>query len=153
PGGDGVAHLPIGGERRAVFLSRTAPGDVVRAEVDASQRPARGRVVEVLHAGAGRVAPACSFVDACGACDSMHLSAGAQAEAHAEHARAALPPAWRALPVAVHPAPRLLGYRTRVRVHVRCDRGRTTIGMYRPRSHEPVPVASCVVLDAALERA
>jgi 23S rRNA (uracil1939-C5)-methyltransferase len=153
PGGDGVAHLELDRERRAVFLPGTAPGDVVRAEVDVSRRPARGRVLEVLAAGADRVTPACHWAERCGGCDWMHLSLDAQARAHTEHVRAALPPAWRDVPIASHAAERATGYRSRARLHVRCTRGRIDVGMHEARTHDPVTVDACVVLDPALEPA
>ncbi len=153
PGGDGVAHVEVGGERRAVFLSHTAPGDVLRAEIDTTQRPARGRVLDLLTQGPDRVAAVCPSFEPCGGCDWMHLSAAAQAQAHVDHVRAALPPEWRGTPIDAHAAPRALGYRTRVRVHVHCHRGRGAVGMYRPRSHDPVQVDTCAVLDPGVERA
>jgi 23S rRNA (uracil1939-C5)-methyltransferase len=153
PGGDGVAHVELDGTRRAVFLPHTAPGDRVRAEVDLSRRPARGRVLEVLSAGAARVTPACAWSTRCGGCDWMHLSLAAQGQAHVEHVRAALPPAWRDVPATHHAASEGLGYRTRARLHVRCERGRAEVGMHEAGTHDPVAVDVCVVLDAALEQA
>jgi 23S rRNA (uracil1939-C5)-methyltransferase len=154
PGGDGVAHAEIGGERRAVFVAYAAPGDVARVEVDPSHRPARGRIVSLTRAGIDRVAPACPWSTQCGGCDWMHLSAGAQATSHADHLRAALPAGWRDASIDSTAAPHLLGYRTRARVHVRSvSRGRIVVGMNEARSHEPVEVESCAVLDPAVERA
>jgi 23S rRNA (uracil1939-C5)-methyltransferase len=153
PGGDGVAHVELGGERRAVFLPHTSPGDVVRAEVDPSRRPARGRVLEVLESGPDRVTPACAWLTRCGGCDWMHLSLAAQERGHAEHVRAALPEPWRDLAVTTHAAPRALGERVRARVHVRCERGRVQVGMHEQRTHEPVVVDACAVLDPGLEKA
>jgi 23S rRNA (uracil1939-C5)-methyltransferase len=169
PGGDGVAHVEIHGERRAVFLPHTAPGDVVRAVIDPARRPARGQVLELLAASPDRVTPACRWSTRCGGCDWMHLSLGAQARSHAEHVRAALPAAWRDLPMAQSleraaspesavrpshgPAAEGLAYRTRARVHVRCERGRVEVGMHEARTHDPVAVDVCVVLDAAVEKA
>jgi 23S rRNA (uracil1939-C5)-methyltransferase len=154
PGGSGVAHLDRDGERRAVFVPQTAPGDRVRAEVDLTERPARGHVLEVLSAGPDRVTPPCPWASACGACDWMHLAPEAQTRTHVEHLRAALPAPWREFPVDVHAAPAALGYRTRARIHVRCGRsGRATVGMHGARTHDPVHVDSCAVLDPALEDA
>lgn len=153
PGGDGVAHVEILGERRAVFLPHTAPGDVVRAAVDASRRPARGQVLALLAAGPDRVAPACPWSTRCGGCDWMHLSREAQARGHADHLRATLPALWRDHPVLHHPAAEGLGYRTRARVHVRCERGAVEVGMHEARTHDPVTVDRCAVLDPAVEKA
>jgi 23S rRNA (uracil1939-C5)-methyltransferase len=153
PGGDGVAHIEIGGERRAVFVPQCAEGDVVRAEIDASRRPARGRLIEVVTPGPDRVSPACPWASRCGGCDWMHLSGDAQARLHVQHVRAALPPAWRDVPIASHAPASPLAYRTRARVHVRCERGRVDVGMNEARTHDPVVVDRCAVLDPAVEKA
>ncbi len=100
PGGDGVAHVELGGERRAVFGPHTAPGDRARLEVDPSRRPARGRLLTLTSPGADRVASACPWATRGGGCDWMHLSLEAQARVHGEHLRAALPLAWRGTDIA-----------------------------------------------------
>ncbi len=153
PGGDGVAHVEVDGERRAVFVPHAAPGDVMSAEVDASQRPARGRPLELLVAGPDRVSPACPWSTRCGGCDWMHLSVDGQTRAHVEHLRAALPSEWRQTSILVHPAPAAIGYRTRARVHVRCRRGKVAVGMNESKTHDPVDVDACAVLEAPIEHA
>lgn len=155
PGGDGVAHVEYEGERRAVFLPGTAPGDVVRAEVDVSRRPARGRVLGVIAAGPHRVTPACAWAARCGGCDWMHLTLEAQATAHVEHVKSALPAPWRGRPVTCHPAGTSSGlaYRTRARLHVHCERGRVDVGMHEAKTRDPVVVEACAVLAPELEEA
>jgi 23S rRNA (uracil1939-C5)-methyltransferase len=154
PGGDGVALVELGGERRAVFVPHAAPGDRARLEVDPSRRPARGRMMTLVTPGADRVPPACPWSTRCGGCDWMHLSVQAQERAHVEHLRAALPAGWRNEAIASFSAPQTLAYRTRARVHVRSLRGGAiVVGMHEARSHEPVEVDTCVVLDPALEGA
>jgi 23S rRNA (uracil1939-C5)-methyltransferase len=153
PGGDGVAHAEVDGQRRAVFVPGTVTGDVVDAHVDASRRPARGLLAEVLERGPGRVEPACAWSDRCGGCDWMHVAPGLQLELHVEHVRDAMPEAWRTMAIAARPSGERVGYRTRARVHVRCERGRVDVGMHEARTHEPVTVDLCVVLDPTLERA
>jgi 23S rRNA (uracil1939-C5)-methyltransferase len=153
PGGDGVAHVSIDAERRAVFVAQTAPGDTARLEVDLAHRPARGRVLELLARGTDRVEPPCPWSARCGGCDWMHLSTTAQAEWHREHVRAALPSAWRDIAITTHAAPESLQQRVRARVHVRCERGRPIVGMHEAGTHLPVEVESCAVLDPALETA
>jgi 23S rRNA (uracil1939-C5)-methyltransferase len=145
--------VEVGDERRAVFVSHSAPGDQARVEVDLSRRPARGRIVELVSPGPDRVEPACSWSTRCGGCDWMHLSADAQARWHVEHVRAALPPAWRHVEIAMHTAQQRLGQRVRTRVHVHCDRDRVRVGMHEARTHDPVEVESCAILHPALEDA
>src|SRR5215831_7532655 len=90
PGGSGVAHVEVDGERRAVFVPSTCPGDRAVLEIDASRRPARGRVLELLVRGEGRADPPCAHVARCGACDWMHLTPDSQRAAHAAIVRAAI---------------------------------------------------------------
>jgi 23S rRNA (uracil1939-C5)-methyltransferase len=153
PGGDGVAHAEIEGQRRAVFVPGTVTGDVVEARVDASRRPARGTLAETLERGPARVEPACAWSERCGGCDWMHIAPGVQLDLHVEHVRAALPEAWRTMAIAARASGDRLGYRARARVHVRCERGRVDVGMHEARTHEPVTVDRCVVLDPRLEEA
>jgi 23S rRNA (uracil1939-C5)-methyltransferase len=156
PGGSGVTHVEHGGERRAVFVPHSAPGDHVRVAVDLSVRPARGSLLEILSPGPDRIAPACRWSSRCGGCDWMHLSLQAQARAHLDHLRAALPAAWRNVPIETHAAVGEdgLGYRARTRVHVRCGRsGKAVVGMHGAGTHDPVEVDTCAVLQPALEGA
>lgn len=153
PGGDGVAVCEVDGERRAVFVPGVARGERLRVEADLSRRPARGRVLEVLAPSPDRVTPECPWYDRCGGCDWMHLSPEEQARAHAAIVASVLPAAWGTVEVAVHPAPRTRGYRTRARVHVEAARGRIVAGMFERRSRDPVAVDACLVLDPVLDAA
>jgi 23S rRNA (uracil1939-C5)-methyltransferase len=69
---------------RAVFVPRTAPGDLVELRAVREQaRFARGRVARVIEPGAGRVEPRCPhyLADDCGGCQLQHLDAGTQLDA------------------------------------------------------------------------
>ncbi len=151
-GGDGIAFVPLQGERRAVFVPQAAVGDELLLAVDASRRPARGRVLEVRKPGEDRVEPACPYVGRCGGCDFMHLSLGGQRRAHADIVRSVLPAAFRSVDLVAHEAHEPLAYRTRARLHVRGTGRAPVVGMHEARSHEPAPVESCVVLSPPLER-
>lgn len=89
-GGDGVGRLPDG---MAVFVPRTAPGDV--AEIDVVERRARfarGRLRRLVIGGPGRVAPACRHYvdDRCGGCQLQHVTFETQQEAKRTFVRDAL---------------------------------------------------------------
>ena len=152
PGGDGVAHVDVDGERRAVFVPSATAGDVVRVEVDLAHRPARGRILELVTASPDRVDAPCSWVARCGGCDWMHVSSEAQARTHVDQVRAALPVAWRGIDIQSHAAPEPFAYRVRARVHVQCVRRRVVVGMHEARTHEPVEVDACAVLEPTVER-
>jgi 23S rRNA (uracil1939-C5)-methyltransferase len=154
PGGDGVGHFERGGERRAVFVPRTAPGDLVDASVDFGPRPARGTLRSVVEPSPSRVAPVCPWLGRCGGCDWMHLSVEAQSAAHALLVRRSLERAGAGeLRIATHQAARALGYRARARLAVQADRGGVRLGYRRGASHSVVDVDACAVLEKTLEAA
>lgn len=155
PGGEGVGHVEIKGERRAVFVPGVIAGERVEVDVDATSRPARGMLLRVRSASPDRATPPCAHVERCGGCDWMHLTPSAQAAAHTAIASKLL-----GVPVTPHAAPRALAYRTRARVHVeaktalRGPRRETVVaGMFARRSHEPAAVPACIVLDPAIDAA
>src|SRR5688572_30283549 len=78
-GGDGVARL----DGLAVFVPRTAPGDLVHVRLEHKGRYARGRVVELERPSPLRVEPPCVHYvdDRCGGCQLQHLSYAGQLEA------------------------------------------------------------------------
>src|SRR5258708_20667051 len=159
PGGEGLAHLVHGDRRRAVFVPRAAPGDVVEAEVDWTRKPARARVLKLIRASPVRTEPPCLLASSCGGCDLMHISLAAQMEAHRDIVRRALAhavapdaaenPEWPA--VTTHAAPRAEGYRTRARLALTAVRGRISLGYRQTSSHTLVDIAHCVVLDPRLD--
>jgi len=80
-GGDGVGRW---GDGRAVFVPRTAPGDVV--EVGAHRvyrRRIAGRSRRIVSAGPGRVSPRCAHYDrdGCGGCQLQHVALPVQHQA------------------------------------------------------------------------
>lgn len=75
-GGDGVGRL----DGLAVFIPRTAPGELVEATIRQLGRMARGRLLRVIEPSAERVEPRCGHYDGdhCGGCQLQHMSIGSQ---------------------------------------------------------------------------
>ncbi len=116
-GGEGVGRLEDG---RAVFIPRTAPGDLVQpVDVQLHARYARAQLGTLLESGPDRVEPACRHYtgDQCGGCQLQHLSAPAQREAKREMVQEALSRIGK-LNVTVPPllSGKEWGYRTRFTV-------------------------------------
>jgi 23S rRNA (uracil1939-C5)-methyltransferase len=151
-GGDGVGRLDDG---RVCFVPRTAPGDLVEAELAPGRRRfARGRVLRVLEPSPDRVVPPCPHYerDECGGCQLMHLRDDAQRAARARIAGDALrrighldladPP--------LMPAPRQLGYRTKLTLHRSTDGRR--IGYHRAgRAGQVFALEQCLLADLSLQ--
>lgn len=75
-GGDGVARA----DGMAVFVPRTAPGDVAQVAYVSHARHGRGRVLQILTPSAHRVEPPCVHYerDRCGGCQLQHLDVESQ---------------------------------------------------------------------------
>lgn len=130
-GGDGVGRLADG---RAVFVPRTAPGDLIEPlELDRRSRFARARSARIVEAGPDRVVPPCVHYvrDHCGGCQLQHLSALGQravrrtivgdALRRIAHLEVADPP--------IQPAELELGYRTKLTLSVKS--GGRVIGLHQ----------------------
>lgn len=136
----GVAVLE-GGAR--VAIPGVLPGERVRAEtVHTGVSGVRhGRLLEVLEPSSERVAIPCAHFLDCGGCDLLHASLRAQhAMKRAHVARALDLPIEQVDPVVA--SPRALGYRALAKLVVGAGR---VLGSYRPRTHDVVDMAGCVV--------
>jgi 23S rRNA (uracil1939-C5)-methyltransferase len=80
-GGAGVGRAPDG---RAVFVHRTAPGELVEVQVlEARRRWARARALSILEPAAERRDAPCRFYSRCGGCTLEHMQYEAQRRAKA----------------------------------------------------------------------
>jgi 23S rRNA (uracil1939-C5)-methyltransferase len=130
-GGDGVGRLDDG---RAVFIPRTAPGDLVELSgLRSHRRFARARLGRLLEPSPDRAEPRCPHYvhDECGGCQFQHLTPASQREAR----RAFVGDALRRLAhveiadPALVPADREYDYRTKITLAVSADGRR--IGLHR----------------------
>jgi 23S rRNA (uracil1939-C5)-methyltransferase len=113
-GGAGVGRDPDG---RAVFVHRTAPGELVEARIsEARPRWARGDLVRVLEPSPARRDAPCPYYARCGGCTLEHMAYAAQLAAKSALVADALQRIG-GLSVerpAVVPSPREFRYRNRV---------------------------------------
>lgn len=148
-GGEAIAREPSG---RVVFVQGAAPGETVRvALTDERKTFARGRVVDVVSPSADRVRPPCPHVlEGCGGCDWQHLAVEAQQRLRID-----------AVAELLAREAHLDGPLVEAGVAVPAERVRTTLrgtvdehgrfALRRRRSHEPVPVDTCLVSHPLLE--
>jgi 23S rRNA (uracil1939-C5)-methyltransferase len=171
-GGEGVARA---GDR-VVFVPYAAPGDRVVADVPGGTGPAHATLLQVLSSGEARIEAPCGHFgpgeDAgCGGCEWLHLAYPAQLEAKQRAFAETLrrigrlvprgahdcevgsaapsgPGTYHARPIIASPSP--LRYRARAKFHL--DRGTGRLVFFRRRSHEPVQVRECHLLEPELDR-
>lgn len=149
-GGDGVGRI----EGLAVFVPRSAPGDVVQAAYVTHGRHGRGRVLQVLTASPHRVEAPCVHYerDRCGGCQLQHLDDTAQREARRHLVQETLQRiGHRAVPLPPLLAGESWGYRSRLTVALR-RRGSGWIGGLRPHD-DPArvfPLEQCLIAHPLL---
>lgn len=149
-GGDGVGRA----DGLAVFVPRTAPGDVAQVAYVAHARHGRGRVLQLLTPSPHRVPPACVHYeqDRCGGCQLQHLDAPTQREARRHIVQDTLARIGRRdipLPELVHGAE--WGYRGRLTLTLR-RRGQGWVGGLHPHD-DPTRVFaldSCLIAHPML---
>ncbi|REJ79905.1 MAG: class I SAM-dependent RNA methyltransferase [Acidobacteria bacterium] len=173
-GGVGLAFW----KRFPLLVEGAAPQEKVRVEVVES-RPdyARVRVVEVLRAGADRVAAPCVYYAECGGCDLQHIRRERQLPLKAQ---AALETLHRIGKLRDLPEPRLVSgqssaYRSRAQLHTERQEPEAPPSVESPATptepadatgsrppkvgfrtrggHEVVDVEHCLVLDETLQQA
>ncbi len=159
PGGEGAGR---DGDRH-VFVPFTAPGDRVEAEVPPGEGAAHASLLRVLAPGPSRVAPPCRHFGpgeagepdrACGGCEWLHLDYAAQLAAKSRALAEALRRIGRFEPgsLAIRPilsSPEPLRYRSRAKFHLDRESGRLVF--FRRRSHEPVRLRECWLLEPGLD--
>ncbi len=137
-------------EGMAVFVPGTARGDrcAVRA-VKVLKNRAYGRVEEVLEPSPHRIAPRCPAFPRCGGCDFQHLSYEEELWLKRRRVEDALRRLGGFAPEVppVVPAPQIDGYRNKAVFPFGRVNGRAVCGFYRSRSHDIVPVQSCLIQD------
>lgn len=155
-GGAGVGHLPDG---RAVFIQRSAPGDLVRIELTREKRRwANGRLLTLIEPGPARRSAPCPHYARCGGCTIEHLDYAAQVEAKADIVHQALRRIGgvaAALPEVTR-SPEEFRYRNRVSFTlVRTPNGRVIAGFHEiDRPDRVVDItAACLLPEAALANA
>jgi tRNA/tmRNA/rRNA uracil-C5-methylase (TrmA/RlmC/RlmD family) len=151
-GGDGVGHLADG---VAVFVPRTAPGDVVRlVAVQRHRRHAFARIGELLEEGSGRVEPRCRHYvrDGCGGCQWQHLARDAQLLAKSRLVGDALRRIGKlAVPdPPVGPSPQAYGYRGTLTLAVLGHGRRRIAGLHRESDAAVFPLERCEIAKEPL---
>jgi 23S rRNA (uracil1939-C5)-methyltransferase len=147
-GGDGVARH----DGMAVFLPRTAPGDLVDATLDIRGRFARGTVRAVVEPSLVRVDPPCAHYtrDHCGGCQLQHLAYDAQLRAKSVIVRDAMQRIGkRAVEgVQVRRSPSEWAYRTKLTLAMRWRGERLIAGLHPFDKPEAVfQLEECLITD------
>lgn len=150
-GGDGIGRL----DGLAVFIPRTAPGELVEADIRPQGRMARGRLLRVVEPSPARVEPACRHYDGdhCGGCQLQHVSMEAQLAAKQRIVQDAFVRIARrdvGLPTIV-PSGSPWEYRSRLTLTMRWLRGNWVMGLHAFDDINRVfDLLECPITDASV---
>ncbi len=128
-----------------VFVPRTVRGETVDLKITKVMKTAAvGSVVAVREPSPERTKPECPYYGICGGCDFQHLSYQEELWAKKQHVQDALTRIGGVqLPVEeILGAKDPLHYRNKSQYPVGAD---GSIGFYRQRSHQVVPVSRCLI--------
>lgn len=143
--GAGVATV----EGKKVFVEGALPGESVLIKITEQKKSyAKGNVLSLLSPSYERTEPLCPLFGECGGCQLMHLQYPAQLEQKRKRVEEALYRIGRfenleVLPCV--PSPFSLGYRNKIQLPVVWESGKKTIGLYRKKSHEVIPLKQCLI--------
>jgi 23S rRNA (uracil1939-C5)-methyltransferase len=146
-GGDAVARDAQG---KAVFVRGALAGERVRVKVLREHATyAVASIDELIEASPHRMAPPCPEVErGCGACQWQHISIETQRQLKTEFVVEAIERAGLTCPVP-HPTGELTPWHFRTTIDAAVTGGRA--GLLKARSHQVVPVESCLVAHPLLE--
>ena len=131
----------------AVFVSRTAPGDRIKARITQIRRHyAVGELVELLDPSPQRVFPPCPYYERCGGCQLQHMSYRDQLQAKTDQVIETLERigAFHVPPVQdISPAESPFGYRNKAVYHCQVSEGRLLIGLVGINRDEVIDLNHC----------
>jgi 23S rRNA (uracil1939-C5)-methyltransferase len=133
---------------RAIFVRGAIPGERVRIRLSTQRRQyARGSVIEVIDPSPHRVAAPCpEVVRGCGACTWQHIDLSEQENLKAEIVEAAVRHVGVDCPTPTQASLAPWNFRTTIRAAVTNGRA----GFLRARSHDVVPVDTCMIAHPLL---
>jgi 23S rRNA (uracil1939-C5)-methyltransferase len=148
-GGSGLARA----EGKAIFVPFTLPGEEVEAEIVSDKGGfSTAELQSVLEPSPARTNPPCPYFGKCGGCHYQHANYAAQIEMKLAILRESLERARiqdipTITPVTADP----LGYRNRIRLHVRKDP--FSLCYKLRKSHTNLPIDTCPIASPILQRA
>lgn len=144
-GGYGIAR---NGDGEVVLLHNSLPGEEVRYRVVGRRRKTLFGIAEpVSNIHPNRVDPPCKYYEKCGGCNLQHCSYDEQIKIKTA-ITAELFSKLLSEPGSCIPSPKSFGYRQRIRLQVRDGK----VGFLRFRSNELVPVTSCLLACAQINK-
>ena len=136
-----------------VFVDGALPGETVRAKIIKQKKNYMvGRLLDIEVPSPDRVSPPCPVFSRCGGCTLQHLSYPAQLAIKHRRVQNCMQRIAKSgvLVSPVLPSKDIFHYRNKASFPVTSIDGQTKSGFYKKRSHEIVPVETCLVQKQVL---
>ena len=150
--GQGVARI----DGRAVFVAGALPGERCTIKIlKVSKTAIWAKLDELLDASPHRIEPDCPVCSKCGGCDFRHVSYEEELRIKKQRVDDALRRigGLELVSEEILPSPQQERYRNKAILNVGERGGKAVTGFYRPRSHDIVPIESCLLQDTAADTA
>ncbi len=149
--GEGVGRV----NQKVIFVDGALPGERILAQVEVEKKSyLKGSLLEVLNSSPFRREAPCPHFDLCGGCQLQHLDYPAQLEQKKKRVTDALERIGEIPQPLVHPpiaSHEEFYYRSKIQLPTHFDK-KTLLGLYKKRSHEIVPIETCMLHTRVGER-
>ena len=146
--GEGVGRY----DNFTVFVPHALPGETVSVVIEEVKNSyARGRIKQILHESADRVAPLCALYEECGGCQLQHLSYEAQLRAKRAQVVDALTHIGKLPQIPVRETLRAeepWNYRNKMQFPIGRNSGKIVIGCFAQGSHRIINTENCHIQRA-----
>ena len=146
--GEGVGRY----DSFTVFVPNALPGETVSVVIEEIKNSyARGRIKQILHESADRVAPLCVLYEECGGCQLQHLSYEAQLRAKRAQVVDALTHIGKLPQIPVRETLRAeepWNYRNKMQFPIGRNSGQIVIGCFAQGSHRIINTENCHIQRA-----
>lgn len=154
--GFGVARI----EGRAVFVAGALPGEKCRIKIlKVTSTAVYAKVDKLLEPSPHRIEPECPYFNRCGGCDFLHMDYGEELRIKKDRVNDAFARigGLKLTVSEIIGAPTRKRYRNKAIFAVSRDesigKNQAITGFFRPRSHQVIPVESCLIQSEAADRA
>jgi 23S rRNA (uracil1939-C5)-methyltransferase len=150
--GLGVARI----DGRAVFVAGALPGETCKIKLlKVTKTAVYAKLDRLTEPSAHRIKPECPYFEKCGGCDFLHCTYEEELRIKTDRVNDALKRiGGLSLSVTgILSAPGRLRYRNKAIFAVGQGKSGVQTGFFRPRSHELVPVDSCLIQSAEADAA
>ncbi len=150
--GQGVARI----DGRAVFVAGALPGERCMIKLlKVSKTAVWAKLEELLKPSHHRIEPDCAVCAKCGGCDFRHVTYEEELRIKKQRVDDAMRRIGGLALTAceILPSPEVERYRNKAILNVGQRDGKAVTGFYRPRSHDIVPIESCLLQSETADAA